>query len=505
MSVPDLFKIVARGLQDTRLQPKMRSLADLSQYITVYKSTTRWAAQLVRVDFDTNPDFGLQASVTLPRKYDFVHRLLLTVVLPDIYGPQSNASIAAATAGNTFLGPYFSWTNSVGHALIASVDLEIGGTRVASLDGRLLEVLDEFYESPEKLRAKNVMIGRSANYSVQSVIGPILHIPLPFWFTQHLAQSLPIEALSVDTVRLQINFNPVSSIYYTSARGTDFTVYSAEPPMVMPPLEGAVFYQTSASGSLLYNVSDTTPHFGVKGIVIPNKSIPSKLSMVDCYLLAEYISVDDYETVNLRNADLEYKVPLYNAVAPEDTKGQQFLRTPILYNNPTQDILWFFHNPVADLFNQPFLATRDLSGCSISTVASVPWLPDGTGFAYAYSEPLANVALTFNGVQRFSHSEPSLFRSLLPLIHYRKAPEIWRYYYLYTFSHGAGAWDDKELGNPYIPKGLANFDKILRKEMVFTLQADRFGSYPNLTLYLWTTTWNILRIYGGRGAFLFAI
>ena len=81
MSVPDLFKIVARGLQDTRLQPKQRSLADLSQYISVYKASTRWAAQFVRVDFDTNPDFGLQASVTLPRKYDFIHRIILTVVL----------------------------------------------------------------------------------------------------------------------------------------------------------------------------------------------------------------------------------------------------------------------------------------------------------------------------------------------------------------------------------------------------------------------------------------
>jgi hypothetical protein len=504
MSVPDLFKLVARGLQDTRLQPKQRSLADISQYITVYKASTRWAAQFVRVDFDTNPDFGLQASVTLPRKYDFIHRIILTVVLPDIYTVQTAASTAATSAGATFLGPYFNWTNSVGHALIASIDLEIGGTRVASLDGRLLEVLDEFYEGPEKLLAKNVMIGRSDTYSVQSTVGPILHIPLPFWFCQHLAQSLPIEALSVDTVRLQINFNPVSSIYYTTARGSgsDFTVYSATPKMTMPPLEGAQFYRSNAAGSLLYNLSDSTPQFGIKGSVIPSISIPSKLSMVDCYLLTEYISIDEYETVNLRSADLEYKVPLYNAIASEDTRGQQVLRVPITYNNPTQDILWYFHNPNADTFNQPFLATRDLSGCSVGTV---PWVSDGTGFAYSYSEPLAGVSFTFNGVQRFSHSEPSLFRSLLPLIHYRKAPRFWRYYYLYTFSHGAGAWDDTELGNPYQPKGLANFDKILRKEMVFNLQADRFGAYPNLRLYLWTTTWNILRIYGGRGAFLFAI
>ena len=43
------------------------------------------------------------------------------------------------------------------------------------------------------------------------------------------------------------------------------------------------------------------------------------------------------------------------------------------------------------------------------------------------------------------------------------------------------------------------------KTIVFTMQADRFGKYPLLHLYLWTTTWNVLRIYGGRAAMLFAV
>ena len=144
--MPDLFKIVARGMQDERLQPGLKGKPSIDNYIHVYKATTRWAAQFVRVDFDTLPNFGVQASVTLPRQSNFLHRLLLVVELPDIYSVQNRAAIAAGDASvytqNKFLGPTFGWTNSVGHAIIDTITLEIGGAIVATLDGRLLEVLE---------------------------------------------------------------------------------------------------------------------------------------------------------------------------------------------------------------------------------------------------------------------------------------------------------------------------------------------------------------------------
>ena len=83
--MPDLFKIVARGLQDERLQPGSKGTPSINRYINVYKSTTRWATQFIRVDFDNLPDIGVQASVTIPRRANFIHRLFLVVTLPDIY------------------------------------------------------------------------------------------------------------------------------------------------------------------------------------------------------------------------------------------------------------------------------------------------------------------------------------------------------------------------------------------------------------------------------------
>jgi hypothetical protein len=515
MAVPDLFKIVARGLQDERLQPGIKGVPSIDRYVSVYKATTRWAAQFVRIDFDTLPDFGGQASVTIPRRANFVHRLFLVVVLPDIYSIQNQAAIAAGDTSilkqQNFLGPTFGWTNSIGHAIIQSITLEIGGVAIASLDGRLLEVLDELYEPPEKLPVKNKLIGRVENYNSFSLLAlePLtVRVPLPFWFTQNLAQSLPIEALSVDTVRCQVKFAGVENVYYTTARvnelNHDYEEKACNPPGAMPGIQGATFYQKdSTSPTKIYGASDKDPFYGINGRTIPDIKVPSKLHFQDAYLLAEYISVDNYEAINLRKGDLEYKVPLYNRLDVQDTNGQPYVRTTIPFNNPTQDIMWMFHNPEADRFNNPFLASRDLSGTDTSFFA--PWNTTTDRFQYAFSEPLAEVALYYNGTQRFKHTTPALFRTLLPLLHYRKAAHFWRYIYVYPFSHGPGCWDDKELGNPYQPKGLANFDKLSRKEIVFTMQADRFGKYPPLQLHLWTTTWNVLRIYGGRAAMLFAV
>lgn len=519
MAVPDLFKIVTRGLQDTRLQPEedvLRGIPDVGRYLSVYKATTRWAAQFIRVDFDNQPNFGVQASVTIPRKGEFVHRLFLVIQLPDIYAIQLAAARAAGDKNllerKNFLGPVFGWCNSIGHTIIETIHLEIGGVRIASLDGRLLEVLDELYEPTEKLAVKNAMIGRVENYSVTSLLTetPLkLYIPLPFWFTQHLAQSLPIEALSIDQVRCQVTFRPIDDLYFTNARISEKNSYykpaenPCDPPGAMNQFLGAKFYQSGNNGDpLVFAIDDNTNQFGVRGKEIPGISVPSVWNITESYLLAEYISVDDFEAVNLRTSDLEYKIPLYNAMAPVDTKGQTNVRVSIPFTNPTQDIMWVFHNVEADRYNSHFLATRDLSGTNNERV---PWDLDSTNFRFSYSEPISEVSLFYNGVQRFSHAQPSLFRTFLPLYHYRKSSVYWRYIYVYPFGVGQGSWDDRELGNPYQPKGLANFDKLSKKEMLFTMTSNWLGQYPPLRLYMWTTSWNILRIYGGRGALLFAV
>jgi hypothetical protein len=143
----------------------------------------------------------------------------------------------------------------------------------------------------------------------------------------------------------------------------------------------------------------------------------------------------------------------------------------------------------------------------------IPWWPDAVltssdkslpAFRYAYSEPMQGAELTFSNIIRFSHQDsPSLFRSLLPIIHYRKAPLFNRYIYTFPFGLSPGAKDDKSLGAFYNPRGFSNFDKLPKKELFITLKPDTAGNLPNLTVYTYVTTWNVFRVFGGRGVMLF--
>lgn len=83
--------------------------------------------------------------------------------MPDIWVDQNRAHIAAENLGKTFAGPQFGWTNSLGHALIQQATLEIGGSRVEQIDGRLLEAHDEFDTPLEKVLNKNDLICRKDN------------------------------------------------------------------------------------------------------------------------------------------------------------------------------------------------------------------------------------------------------------------------------------------------------------------------------------------------------
>ena len=109
----------------------------IAYFLKVHRRQTRYARQPVKLEFSSVPDFGIRATVPLVIKGELIHRIWVVVTLPDIY------SIQDATAAR---GPHFTWANDIGHVIISSVELEIGGVIVETLDGLALELIDELNE-----------------------------------------------------------------------------------------------------------------------------------------------------------------------------------------------------------------------------------------------------------------------------------------------------------------------------------------------------------------------
>jgi hypothetical protein len=514
--------LVSSGLADARQQPP-RGNPDINQFLKVLHKTTRWSAQWNRIDFDGSPEFGQRVSLTVPPLAELVSGLNIVVTMPDIYTTQLNAKQAA---GENFLGPTYGWTNSLGHALIQQIDLEIGGAIVESLTGQQLEILDELYETVESAITKNAMIKRTPNG-----FGPTtwltssptqVYIPIPFWFSRPgiYSHALPIDALRSDKVRIHVTFRPIEQLYYTDARVSVETVGYRPGQDVeggMWGITGGRFWQADSSQTtMVYSMNATMGSSGTQGKIIPGVQFPLRFSPIDAYALIEYISLEEYEAVVFRSSELTYQVEQHLAIPVQASLGQSEIRMVIPFTNPTKEIHWVLQRPEAEIYNAWFLFTRDLSAPALPqngpiNPCLVPWWPDAQlipkqtnqwqivpAFQNAYSEPLASATLLYNSFERFVHEGGSFFRGIVPAISYVKSAVHDRYIYAYHFGQ-------KEERLKYGPSGAANWDKIPRKEIFITLNRGRNNtSPPNMNIYVYTTIWNVFKIFGGRGGMLFS-
>jgi hypothetical protein len=493
--VAALLRILHSGTQDGRLLS-----TNIGMFQKVLIRAGRFTTQFVRLDFDTRPVLGAAATLTIPRKGHLVSRLYLVTTLPDIATPQKAARSYCDASGLRFIGPTFGWTNSVGHALLTEASIDIGGSRCDRLDGRLLEVLDEFNTPLEKVTAMNSLLPRKDNGFRPGVFGledggTVAVTPLPFWFSSgDPGAYLPIDAIQADTVVLRVGWQPATSIYVSDTTQTPTTPSANLNGDAYVPLQDARFYAEKGMGRAM----------------IPGIQMPSVFPLGDTYVLAEYIYLDRPEANRFRISDIRYPILQHYPFDPTDTQSASVRQIPLKIPNPTRSLFFYLQRFEAARYNAPFLATRDLSGAGTST----PWWPDASGlnvysfgdlqagFSTRESEPIRALNLMYEGnLTRYATDAPSLFRSLFPSFEMRKSPWVNRYMYTLPFAFEPG------LIPPSLPSGEANLDKFLNIELALAMHPNRGSINPNdvprFIVYIWAETYNILRVYGGRAGLLF--
>jgi len=519
--VASLLKIISTGIQDERLQPP-KGQPSIDSLVSVIVKAGRFGTAWARIEFDTKPDFGKIAIARLPVQGEIIARVFLVVQMPDIQTPQIIAQTTKIN-GQTpaFIGPHFGWTNSLGHNLINEAQLHIGGVLSDTIPGQLMEILDEFQTPLEKTVESSRQLLRKDNGFTDTSFGNTttseqVVVNLPFWFSRgDPGCFLPIDALNIDEVRITLNFNPINNLFYTQSRQVDSrgkTIQTNTAAGSLWPMLGSKFYYADASSTVIPGLEPVRAPGQTVSAYPSSVIMPSQLSMSDAYLLVEYIYLDKAEANRFRIADIQVPVVQHYTFDPVDTQNTPYARIPLTIPNPTRDIFFFCQNYYASGYNAHFLATRDLSN---SLTPFAPWWPDATGlderlygtlrpaFSTRNSEPLRWLSLEYSEIlTRYSTENVALFRSFLPSIEQRKAPWINRYFYNIPFG----------LQNGFTPFSMpmveANLDKILKLQISLgfhgltgALTDDRVNRY-NVRCY--AETYNILRIYGGRGGMMFA-
>ena len=125
---------------------------------------------------------------------DLLSKMFLQIRLPRL--TSNRANIAAR------------WVNNIGHALIKSIELEIGGQRIDIQTGEYLYLNNELTIEGNKKNGIDYMVG----YDVDPFGEKIVYIPLCFWFNKHYGSALPLIALNMHEIKVKIHIRPFHQI-----------------------------------------------------------------------------------------------------------------------------------------------------------------------------------------------------------------------------------------------------------------------------------------------------
>ena len=207
-----LIQLTAYGAQDVFLTGNPQ----ITFFKAVYRRHTNFSIEQVRQEFKNTVDFGNKVSCTISKQGDLLYRLLLQIDLPSV-------SLSSTARANRFR-----WLNWIGHALIKSVEIEIGGKKIDKHYGDWFHIWNSLTQSPGKKEGYANAVGNVPKLTQYTLTGSTqavqLYVPLQFWFCRNPGLALPLIALQYHEVQINIEFRTFAECSHTI--GTDITAPS---------------------------------------------------------------------------------------------------------------------------------------------------------------------------------------------------------------------------------------------------------------------------------------
>ena len=157
-----LMELVAKGSQDLFLTGN----PSVTYFKNVYKKHTNFSYESIQQSIVGNANFGNKIECVISRTGDLLTGIIIEIDLPKIEGKR---------------GKSVSWINSIGHYLLKSIELQIGGNKIDKHYGEWLEILNELTISESHKTGYYNMIGKNISITDKKT----LIIPLQFWFCRN--------------------------------------------------------------------------------------------------------------------------------------------------------------------------------------------------------------------------------------------------------------------------------------------------------------------------------
>ena len=349
-----LLDLVAKGGQDIYLICNPQ----ISFFKKVYKRHTNFSIEYHKFFLDSDAEFGKPNRVTIPRRGDLIKNLYLHIELPDL----------------TPSGDSVSYVNFIGYNMIEYIELHIGGSLIDKQTGEWLYIWNELNVVEEKKRAYYEMVGGTNILGYNSNIGNqggTYIIPLNFWFSGDVGQSIPLVALQYSEVEFRIKFRKFDELW-VSSNGTAPTI----------PV-------------------------GTTGYKITN-----------CQLSVEYVYLDNKERKIFAQSNHEYLIK----------QIQYSLKNDILANDKKKTFNLNFNHPILELI---FLV-QNKSVKTISNDKGNDWLNFSKTLTYPFKDAIKTAKILLNGQDRTPDLTAKELRLYNTFETHSAIPN--NYIYVYSFS-----------------------------------------------------------------------
>ena len=520
-----LMQLVAYGAQDVYLTGNPQ----ITFFKVVYRRHTNFAMESIEQTFNGTSDFGKRVTATISRNGDLISNCVLEVTVPTLsstvqgnnpvtpeFTDGSATTIAhLATLAPVTLAPvtvedqtelaraqtvmrcaiergHARWVKYLGHYIIKSVEVEIGGQRVDKHYGHWLQVWyeltrnccqDDSYHrmighttqmnNPGSLLnlhpqgtgevvnsdagschtdnaaalISNTLPAEKSNDEMGSVPSTTLYIPLQFWFNRNPGLALPLIALQYHEVKINFEFEAIDNLTLGQVK-TDCC-----------------------------------------------------RSMEKCSLYVDYVYLDTDERRRFAQVSHEYLIEQLQFTGDESISSSSN-KTRLNFNHPVKELIWTCSTSQTSSHKQQ-LMTGGSALSSIIThsaqkdyanVTTNPWDSSKGG------NPTANGKLQLNGHDRFSERKGDYFNHVQPWQHHSNSPSV-----------GINVYSFAVKPEEHQPSGTCNFSRIDNATLILTVagivQSNTTVSGStnvDYTLRVYAVNYNVLRIMSGMGGLAYS-
>ena len=376
-----LMQLVAYGAQDIFLTGNPQ----ITFFKVVYRRHTNFSVESIAQVFNGSEDFGKRVTCTVSRTGDLIHSAFLRISIDGVNNiaptpggstvttsvngvaveVSSNPSYNAANQGKYFYGTqtdgavtlsldeerWIRWSNYLGHRIIKTVEVEIGGTKIDKHYGEWLHIWNQLtlksgHESgyshmigntPEALlprtnmkRTKATGTGNKITYikrdydSEKTIPGMVLNIPLQFWFCRNPGLALPLIALQYHEVKFNFEFRDLNECL------------------------------------LFYKLND--PHNTTPDLKVDFDSVKSSTPAVtfDAELFIDYIYLDTDERRRFAQLAHEYLIEQVQFTGEETITSAGTSKVKLAFNHPVKELIWVIQKESVEKHKQWFNYTSQV-------------------------------------------------------------------------------------------------------------------------------------------------